>query len=245
MQRGENKHRYNHFRQQRNSSLDTHSIHPGHFTPRYLPPTKTCTGTSTAVVFVRVHRHLIWASHWVPGRVAQVRPLFLMPRGVLCDAPQGSSHGTWPAASTPLLPGRWGWRISTPACPQPSSRLPHPQLQSPHVEGKLLLPQSEGLRASSPDPLFPTAHLRSEGKTVCSSSRASALAQPHPIFPVPPAPLNQLLLPWPPLNLLFSSRRVPCGGHASAPPRPAASRAPALTQHFLHPPAPPQLALAL
>ena len=175
----------------------------------------------------------------LPGRVVQVRPLFLMPGGVLCDAPQGSSRGTWPAASTPLLPGRWGWRISTPASPQPSSRLPDPQLQSPHVEGKLLLPQSGGLHASSPDPLFPTAHLGSEGKTVCSSSRASALAQPHPIFPVPPAPMNQLLLPWLPLNLLFSTRRVHCGGHPSAPPWPAASRAPALTQHFLHPPRPP------
>ena len=50
------------------------------------------------------------------------------------------------------------------------------------------LPQSEGLHASSLDPLSPTAHSGSEGKTVCSSSRARALAQPHSIFPVPPAP---------------------------------------------------------
>ena len=52
MQCGENKHQYNHFRQQLNSFLDTYSIRPSHFTPRYLPLTKTCTGTSTAVVLV-------------------------------------------------------------------------------------------------------------------------------------------------------------------------------------------------
>ena len=50
MQHGENKQRSNHVRQQLDSFLDTHGMRPSHFTPRYLPPTKTRTGTSTAVV---------------------------------------------------------------------------------------------------------------------------------------------------------------------------------------------------
>ena len=139
-----------------------------------------------------------------------------MPGGVLCGAPQGSSRGTWTAASLPLLPGRWGWCISTPACPQPSSHLPNPQLQFPHVEGKLLFASEQGPPCKQPGPAFSYSTLGIRREDCVPPPEPEPWPSPTPSFlcPLPPEPAPAALATRLAVLLQMSARRGP---HLSSP----------------------------
>lgn len=143
-----------------------------------------------------------------------MRPCFLMPRACPVWCPSGlllwhlacrfPASPAWTVGLAYLNPGMSPTKLPSPP---PSAAVSTATAVCLRVRGSTQAAWT----------LFLPQHTRDPKGGLCSSSRASALAQPHPIFPVPPAPLNQLLLPWLPLDLLFSSIEFTAGPHLSSP----------------------------
>lgn len=132
----------------------------------------------------------------MPLRAPPVAPGLLLPCLSCLDGGAGVSQPRHVPNQAPISP--------TLSCSFPTWR------------ANCCLPQSKGLHASSLDPLSPTAHLGSEGKTVfLLQSQSPGPAPPHlSCAPCPPEPAPAALATRLAVLLQMSTRRGP---HLSSP----------------------------